>query len=550
MHVDTCTYQRGDKTYTRHLLRESYRAQGKVLKRTIANLSHCSDAEIAAIKLALQHKENLVELGTLEDLKLTPGTRLGAVFALNALAERFGLPAALGRDRQGRLALWQVLARLIDQGSRLSAVRLAERHGAPDLLGLDAFHEDDLYRNLAWLCDNQDQIEQRLFQARAPRLAAPQLFLYDVTSSYFEGVDNALAAYGYNRDGKLGKMQIVIGLLCDATGEPVAVRVFDGNTQDTATVPEQIRALAEQFGAQHVTLVGDKGMLKGPQIKQLGEAEFNYITSLSKPEIRTLLATGALQLTLFDEQVMEAADEAAGLRYVVRRNPVRAAEVRRNRRERVWQVGETAVAKNEYLAKSVRRQAEVALRQVREKIARYKLKGILEVELRDRQISVSLNAAALDDAETLDGCYVIKTDLPIAVADRHTVHDRYRDLAKVEHAFRTFKNGHLETRPIFVRTEKSTRGHVLVVMLAYLIERRLAELWRGLECTVPEGIDELGSLRGTIIEINGVSCQRVPQPAKPDLAAELLEAAKIKLPPVLPLRGVHVVTRKKLVDER
>ncbi len=168
MYLDSCTYKRGDKTYTRHLLRESYRKKGKVHKRTLANLSHCSDEEIAAIKLALNHKGNLEQLGTLDDLKTTLGMRVGAVFSLNAIAERLGIPAALGRRRQGRLALWQVLARLIDQGSRLSAVRLAERHGVPDILGLDSFNEDDLYANLAWLCDNQSRIEQRLFKARYP----------------------------------------------------------------------------------------------------------------------------------------------------------------------------------------------------------------------------------------------------------------------------------------------------------------------------------------------------------------------------------------------
>jgi hypothetical protein len=152
------------------------------------------------------------------------------------------------------------------------------------------------------------------------------------------------------------------------------------------------------------------------------------------------------------------------------------------------------------------------------------------------------------EAAELDGCYVIKTDLPGEVATAELVHDRYKDLAQVEQAFRTFKRGHLEVRPTFVRTEASTRGHVFVVMLAYLLERELDKHWRHLELTVVEGIDELGSMRGTEITIGQATCQKVPEPT--DLNKQLLDAAAIELPEILPLREVHVATRKKLVSER
>src|SRR5262245_42116635 len=198
MYVDTSHITRGGKTYTRHLLRESYRANGKVLHRTIANVSHCSAAEIEAMRLALRHKDNLEHLGTSQDaITLKQGVSFGAVWTVYHIARRVGIEKALGPTREGKLALWQVVARVLDQGSRLSAVRLAMSHAACDVLGLDAFDEDALYENLDWLAGAQASIEDRLFAQRT-KTTPVRLFLYDVTSTYLEGTHNALAAFGYN----------------------------------------------------------------------------------------------------------------------------------------------------------------------------------------------------------------------------------------------------------------------------------------------------------------------------------------------------------------
>src|SRR5712691_3455585 len=210
MYIDTSHITRGGKTYTRHLLRESYRANGKVLHRTIANVSQCSEAEIAAIRLALRHKGDLEHLGTIQDaITLQQGPSFGAVWTVYQVARRLGIEQALGTTREGKLALWQVIARVIDQGSRLSAVRLAMSHAACDVLGLGTFDEDALSENLDGLAGAQARIEDRLFAQRQKTTPA-SLFLYDVTRSYLEGTQNALAAFGYNRDGKKGKPQIVV----------------------------------------------------------------------------------------------------------------------------------------------------------------------------------------------------------------------------------------------------------------------------------------------------------------------------------------------------
>ena len=205
------------------LLRQSYREGGKVKNRTLANLSHCTPQEVEAIRVALQHKDDLAVLGTLPHAPMQEGRSVGAVWVLYEMARQLGIEAALGTEVTGKLALWQVMARVIDQGSRLSAVRLAQTHAACEVLHLTrGFDENDLYDNLMCLADNQRPIEHRLFTTRRGD-RKPTLFLYDVTSTYLEGQRNAFAAFGYNRDGKAGKKQVVIGLLCDEEGTPVSV---------------------------------------------------------------------------------------------------------------------------------------------------------------------------------------------------------------------------------------------------------------------------------------------------------------------------------------
>lgn len=545
MYIDTAySYQRG-KSYCRHLLRDSFREKGKVKHRTIANLSHCSDEEIAALKLALKHKENLTNLISVEEVTAKQGMRIGAVFCLNTVADGIGLSGALGHHRQGKLALWQIMARCIDQGSRLSAVRLAGSHGVCDVLGLETFSEEHLYSNLAWLSEHQEAIEKRLFRLRYGKVS-PQLFLYDVTSSYLEGIENELGDFGYNRDGKRGKMQLVIGLLTGPDGTPVAVRVFKGNTPDTGAIAEQVRILAGTFGVEKVTLVGDRGMLKQSGVALLNKEAFSYITAITKPQIRTLLREGVFQMELFDEKVCEVKSE--GVRYILRRNPQRAKEIECNRQDKLIKVRELLEKKNLYLAEHPRAGVEIARREVEEKVSRLKIGNWVRVIAGERTLGLVLDEEAKKQVAQLDGCYVIKTDLTAEEATAETIHERYRDLMWVERAFRTFKTGHLEIRPAFVRKEESTRGHVFVVMLAYLMECELAKYWRHVEVTVAEGIDELGSLRGVELTVGQVTCQEMPEPN--GLSKQLLNAASIRLPAVLPLRKVHVATRKKLVSRR
>jgi len=322
--------------------------------------------------------------------------------------------------------------------------------------------------------------------------------------------------------------------------------VFAGNTSDKKTVPEQIRILAESFGVSGVTLVGDRGMLKQPQIDLLDQEQFHYITAITKPQVEKLLREGVFQMELFEEKLAEVTDD--GVRYILRRNPERARELASSREAKLAKVRILLNQKNLYLAGHPRARVAIAVRDIQKKIEQLKIENWARVESREPILELVVNDVALKEAAELDGCYVIKTDLPAEMASAKTVHDRYKDLAEVERAFRTFKNGHLEVQPTFVRTEPSTRGHVFVVMLAYLVERELEQYWRGLDTTVAEGIDELGSLRGIELTLGQATCQTVPEPT--GLTKQLLDAADIRLPQVLPLRKIHVATRKKLVSER
>ena len=548
MYIDTSHITRGGKTYTRHLLRESYRANGKVLHRTIANVSQCSETEIEAIRLALRHKEALEQLGTIQDaITLKQGVSFGAVWTVYHIARRLGIEKALGTTRAGKLALWQVVARVLDQGSRLSAVRLAMSHAACDVLGLDAFDEDALYENLDWLAGAQAAIEDRLFAQRT-KTPPVGLFLYDVTSSYVEGTHNALAAFGYNRDGKKGKLQIVIGLLCDEEGHPVSIEVFPGNTQDPHTFAAQLHKVKARFGVTAITFVGDRGMIKGQQIEDLARQGCHYITAITKPQIEKLLRTGTLQMDLFDQELAEVlADE--GIRYVLRRNPVRAQEVRDTRDAKLATLQAQVAKQNHYLTDHPRAKAQGAVQKLVARATTLRIADWVELTLDERTITLAINEDAQTEAAKLDGCYVLKTDLTPQQAHKELVHDRYKDLAAVEHAFRTCKTAHLEVRPIFLRREARTRAHAFVVMLAYQIIQYLGACWSLFDLTVEEGLHALATL--CLVEVsphNAPSYHCLPTPR--DAIAPLLHSADITLPKAFVLSGTRVSTKKKLQSER
>jgi len=553
MYYDNCTYQRGEKTYRRELLRESHRINGKVVKRTVANISQWPELVKQAIRGALSSGSSESTLaGLLEGSTSSPvvqGKSVGAVAAVLSAAKHLGIVDALGDDRQGRLALFQVVARVIDQGSRLSAVRMARSHAAAELIGLSGFDEDDLYENLSWLSSRQQTVEDALFNARYPDGQAPPLFLYDVTSSYFEGEQNELAAFGYNRDGKKGKRQMVVGLLTDHEGCPVSIEVFPGNTSDTVTVPCQVEKLRNRFRGEELTLVGDRGMLKGPQQTELSEIGMRYLTAITNAQIKTLLNQSAIQMELFDQGIAEVAEQGTSVRYILRRNPVQAARMEARRADQLASWMAAMEASNKYLKEHSKAALETQIRNLTKRAKRLKLSGWLCIDVDGRTLSAQIDDEAKAEAAKLDGCYVLKTDLPQTAASSDEVDARYHDLSKVEWAFRTSKTVHLEIRPIHLRKEERTRAHAFVVMLAYMIVRHLASLWSEFDMTVEEAVAQLGQLCYLEIALqDGLVLRELPQPRRE--IAQLLKAADIHIPTVLPPSPPNVDTKTKLMDRR
>ena len=544
MYVDTAKIKRGSKTYTRNLLRTSYREDGKVKHKTVLNLSICSQEEIAAIKLALKHKGNLTTLASIKEVKTFLGKSIGAVWTMKLIAERVQVSKALGNRAEGKLALLQVIARVIDQGSRLSAVRFAKRHAVCEILGIKKLDEDDLYENLAWIASKQEDIEKKLFKKRFPG-KTPTLFLYDVTSSYLEGDKNELAAWGYNRDKKKGKKQIVVGLLTGPDGLPVAVRVFEGNTVDTKTVAEQVRILASNFGVKDVTLVGDRGMLKGPQLADLPD-DFRYVTAISKPQIRKKLCDKIFQYELFTKKISEVEED--GVRYVLRCNPIRKEEIAQNRESKFDSIKEFAGERTQYLGDHPRASAAKALNKVNAKIKKLATKKWLYAKEEHRVITIEKDENTFSAESLLDGCYVIKSNVPKEDADAQKLHDRYCDLEMVERAFRTMKTSHLELRPVFVKKKISTQGHVFVVMLALLLQRELENGITNMDLTVQEAIGELEAIRMEEVKLGNTTIQNIPIPT--EIGKEILKNVSITMPKVLPKITANVHTKKKLHHER
>jgi hypothetical protein len=520
------------------LLRESYRETGagrsKVKHRTLLNLTHHPAAEVAAISLALRYKADVEKLRSLLEggVEMRQGRSVGAVWVLRELAEREGLLKALGNSAAGRLSLWMVLARVINQGSRLSAVRLAEDHAGCEVLGLGPFNEDDLYSAMDWLDARQGRVEQSLFRSRRGA-NPPTLYLYDVTSSYLEGECNAYGAYGYNRDRKRGKQQIVVGLLLDDAGWPVSVEVFAGNTQDVLTVESQVRKLAERFGAKGITLVGDRGMLKSAQLEELSGEGFYYLTAITKPQIVSLLKAGVIQMGMFDEKLCEVAE--GGVRYLLRRNPVRAEELAASREDKLRCLQARAARRNAYLAQHPRAKVETGVREAQAYAEKLRMTGWVRIIAEGRAVVIVVDSAALETESRLDGCYVLKTDVPSDAADADQLHARYKDLTEVERAFRVMKTVHLEVRPVYVQNEAHTRAHVFIVMLAFLLRRCLEQAWKNLDLTVEEGIEQLSTLCAQEMILPGqVGFLRVPTP-RPTLQT-LFAAANVIPPTVLPRR--------------
>jgi hypothetical protein len=461
------------------LLRESFRENGRVRKRTLANLSDWPTTLVEGFRTLLKGGVAVAEEGIAIRRALPHGHAAAVLGTIRAI----GLDRLLGKPTDKRLApltIALIASRLVSPASKLATARDLAADTACSSLGrllqLGAVDEVELYRALDWLGARQAAIEGALARRH---LKDGALVLYDVSSSWLEGRCCELARFGYSRDGKKGKLQIVYGLLCAADGCPVAVEVFEGNTADPMTLSAQIDKLKERFGLSRVVLVGDRGMITSARIRdELRPAGLDWITALRAPQIRALVDAGAFQLSLFDERDLAeiTAPDFPGERLVVCRNPL-LAEERTRKREDLLHATEAALAK---LADQIARgtgptgQDKIA-RGVGRIENRYKLAKLFDITVAEDGFTFGRNHARIADEARLDGFYVIRTSVEDKALAAENVVGAYKSLARVERAFRSLKTVDLHLRPIHHWLAPRVRAHVFLCMLACHVEWHMRE---------------------------------------------------------------------------
>lgn len=457
------------------LLRESYRDHGKVKTRTLANLSSWPAAQVEALRTVL--KGGTVA-GTLDtSFEIVRSLPHGHVAAVVGTLRRLGLMELLDRrpSRSRDLCAAMIAARVIDPKSKLAtAVGLsaAQETSLGEFLELGALDEDDLYRALDWLLEQQQGVEDQLAKRH---LADGELVLYDVTSTYFEGRHCPIAKLGYSRDGQPHRPQIVIGLLTNAAGCPVAIEVFEGNTGDPSTVASQIEKLRTRFGLKRVVFVGDRGMVTSARIREdLVPHQIDWISALRAADIAALVERGSLQLSLFDQRDLAEIEDPAfpNERLVVCHNPLLAAD-RARKREELLDVTERKLQKivdaTQRASRPLRGIKEIS-RRVGRIEATSKLAKHFTWEITDTSFTFHRNEERITAEAARDGIYVLRTSVAAEHLNTTQIVASYKSLAHVERAFRSLKTVEIELRPIHHRKPERVRAHVLLCMLAYYVE--------------------------------------------------------------------------------
>jgi hypothetical protein len=456
------------------LLRESYRDEGKVKTRTLANLSHWPEHKVATLKRALKGLPPAIDLS--EAFEITRSLPHGHVAAVLGTARRLGveelIDAAPSRNRD--LVTAMLVAQVIGPGSKLATARGLRTQTATSslgqALGVSGCDEDDLYAAMDWALQRQDAIENAL---AARHLVNGTLVLYDVSSAAFEGRTCPLGAIGHPRDGVKGRLQIVYGLLCTTAGIPIAIEVFEGNTGDPKTLAAQITKPKDRFGLSRVCLVGDRGMLTNARINdELRPAQLDWISALRAPQIKALVETGAIQLSLFDEQDLFeiSSPQFPGERLVCCHNPVLAEQRTRKRQELLAATEKELTpiaAATRRATRPLRGKDTIALR-VGKVINHYKMAKHFTLAITDESFTFTRNHDAIAAEAALDGIYVLRTSLPEQTLERDDVVLRYKGLEDVERFFRTL-NSELDVRPIRHRLADRVRAHMFLRMLSYYL---------------------------------------------------------------------------------
>ena len=485
VHVATITKKVGDKVYRSHLLRHSFREEGRVLNRTVANLSMLPDAAVEALRLALRGE---VLAPVAEQIELAEVRPHGHVAAVVGTMRELGFDRifATRKSREKDLAMALVAGRVLHAGSKLSlSGLLAEGTRSSTLgqvLGVEGADENELYGAMDWLVERQGKIEDALARKH---LTNGCLVLYDVSSSYMEGKHCPLARFGYSRDHRRDRMQITYGLLCNAEGCPVAVEVFEGNTNDHQTVANQVQKLKGRFGLKHVVLVGDRGMVSETTIREeLEPLGLDWVTALKEASVRKLAEARVITPSLFDTERMAEIQHPnfPGERLIACFNPY-TKERSVKRREDLLQTTERHLQKvqeaTQRKTKPLQGAGDIGMA-AGKALARTGMGKYFRILIQAGGLSWCRRPGVIAQEAALDGIYVIRTKVPAEQMNAEQTKAAYQALSKVERAFRSLKDMDLQIRPIHHRLENRVRAHVFLCMLAYHVEWHLRRAWEPL----------------------------------------------------------------------
>ncbi|MEZ6062007.1 MAG: IS1634 family transposase [Planctomycetaceae bacterium] len=488
VHIETVTRVYKGRVYRSVLLRRSFREDGRVRHETVGNLSDLPDDLIEVMKRRLASDQPLAGHG--EAIRIVRSLPHGNVAAVLGTVRNIGLDRIVSStpSRERDLVLAMIVDRVISPGSKLScSVGLNEATAQNTLaeeLRLGDIDVQDLYAAMDWLLTRQTRIENKLVKQH---LADGTLLLFDVSSSYYTGRKSSLIQYGYSRDHRRDRPQIVYGLLCDRDGRPISVEVFSGNTADPATFTDLVRRVRKRFGLQRVVFVGDRGMITSARINAdlRGVEGLDWISALRSDAIKRLVQAGHVDRSLFDETDLAeitAEDEFPGERLVLCRNPLLADE-RARKREELLRATEkkldVIVRATQREHNPLRGEQAVSLR-VGKVIGQYKMAKHFELSITDDGFSHTRREDNIAAEAALDGLYVVRTSVPAQHLSPEHVVSAYKSLSQVERAFRSIKTVDLQLRPIYHHNDDRIRAHVFLCMLAYYVEwhmrEKLAEL--------------------------------------------------------------------------
>lgn len=476
MHIDVIPNRGSRPAY---LLRESYREGPRVRKRTLANLSSLSDAQIFAIRAILRGEQLAPAVELFEAVASRPH---GHVQAVRRAMQQLGFAQLIGTrpSAERDLVCAMVAARILAPHTKLATTRWWHSTTLAQELGVEDADENDLYQAMDWLLERQGAIEKKLAQRH---LKAGGLVLYDLSSSYFEGTCCPLAKLGHNRDGKKGKLQVNYGLVTDVRGCPVAVSVFEGNTADCKTVLPQVRCIQADFGIEQLVMVGDRGMISQKAIDEFkGLPGVAWITALKSAQIRALADEGGLQMGLFDERNLFefTHPDYPGERLVACRNR-QLAQLRAAKRTDLLRA--TAAELDKVCATVARKKLKGADKigvRVGRVINKYKVAKHFELAIEQTSFSYCIDEQKVEQEAALDGIYVLRTPLRPEIIEAADIVRSYKSLSDVERAFRALKTVDLKVRPIHHHLSERVRAHILLCMLAYYVEWHMREAWRAL----------------------------------------------------------------------